>query len=77
MNKTYEALDCLILHRLKGETGLQRLFLNSQEVRWEAERLAVITGREAYRILDGRLQALRKGCKIAYNHAKKGWRLFN
>lgn len=67
-------LDNIILARLKAQGEMHLLFLNAHEVREELDRLAEATGREAFRILDGRLQALRKGGRISFD-SKKGWRL--
>lgn len=68
----YENLDKLILQRLSGEVGLPLIFLNAQEVKCESERLAEASGRDAFRVLDGRLQALRKRGAITFN-SKTGW----
>ncbi len=44
----------------------------------EADRLAEATGRDSFRVIDGRLQALRKAGKIAHrtkseSNGKGGW----
>lgn len=70
MNK-YENLDNLILQRLKDNGEMMLLFLNSGGVREESERMGIETGREPFRILDGRLQKLRKENKIKFS--RKGW----
>ena len=71
----YENLDNLILQRLKEDGEMMLLFLNSGDVREESERIANETGREPFRILDGRLQKLRKENKIKFS--RKGWVLTN
>lgn len=69
----YELLDSLILKRLIS--GYRFLIgIGGGAVRDECERIADATGRDAFRIRDGRLQALRKAGKIAYT-PKAGWAL--
>lgn len=70
----YETMDKVILQTLEGSTGMPLLFLNAHAVREESDRLAGVTGREAFRILDGRLQSLRKRGEISFS-SKKGWAL--
>jgi hypothetical protein len=70
-------LDHLIIKRLKylGDLNYRRvelLFVFAKEVRDECEKLAEATGREAFRVMDGRLQALRKSGKIEYKTGY-GW----
>ena len=70
----YELLDSLILGRAASAGRSTSFFLMTGAIRDECERIADATGRDAYRILDGRLQALRKAGKIAYT-SKAGWAL--
>lgn len=70
----YADLDKAILDRLDGGGDWPLHFLFAHEVRRECERLAKATGRESFRVMDGRLQALRKAGKIAYD-TKTGWSL--
>ena len=71
----YDTLDRLMLARLaKLNCGLNFMFLNAQEVRDESERLEKETGRDAYRVIDGRLQYLRKKGVIEYD-SKRGWEI--
>lgn len=72
----YETMDKVILQTLEGSTGMPLLFLHAHAhaVREESDRLAGVTGREAFRILDGRLQSLRKRGEISFS-SKKGWAL--
>ena len=58
----YDALDALILAAIQAKTDP----LYSHPASTEALRLANATGREAFRILDARLQALRKAGKIKH-----------
>lgn len=62
----YQTLDDAILQRLEadGLLPLQRLYTG--EVRDESERLATAMGREAFRVIDGRLAALRKIGSITF-----------
>ncbi len=69
----YETLDKLILSRLKGEpNGMPLVFLDSGEVRREVRRIAEETGRDDFRVLDGRLQSLRKAGKIRHQTKSEG-----
>lgn len=70
----YDELDKLIIARLSGAQSWPFNFLFAHEVRVECERIAKATGREPFRVADGRLQALLKAGKIAYD-TKKGWSL--
>lgn len=51
--------------------------VNSGDVREECRRLADATGRDAYRVLDGRLQAMRKQKRIVFvsRVIARGWAL--
>ena len=69
----YKKLDSLVLDKLR-KGPLLFLFVFSQEVRAEASRIAELSGRECYRVVDGRLQALRKRGLIVFTHGK-GWAL--
>lgn len=69
----YANLDRAILSRLRREP-MRLVVLNAQEVRAESERLAEASGREPFRVLDGRLAALKRSGKIAYS-SKTGWSL--
>ena len=67
----YELLDSLILERaVEGWRSTYALMWGV--VRYECERIADASGRESFRVLDARLQALRKAGKIAYT-SKAGW----
>lgn len=69
----YEKLDSLIVQRLRqGPMFLH--FLCAHEVHSECVRIADATGREAFRVIDARLQALRKAGLIVFN-SKTGWGL--
>lgn len=62
----YDNLDGLILARLRNVGPLELTFLYSGEVRSECDRLADALGRESFRVMGGRLQALRKAGKIEF-----------
>lgn len=52
--------------------------LYNEHVNEEAKRIGVATGRLAFRVIDGRLQELRKSGKICYltkseNNGQRGW----
>jgi hypothetical protein len=68
----YEKLDAMVLARI-ADKGVQFTPLFSgNEIREETERLGVELGREPFRVLDGRLQALKRSGAIAYG-TKTGW----
>lgn len=73
----YSALDEAIISRLSKERDpLKLIQLNTGHVRHEAERLAKATGRGTYRVLDGRLQALRRAKRIKFSTfwvGNSGW----
>lgn len=64
----YTALDTLILNAVA--IGRNPLYAN--EVCEEADRLATLAGREGFRVIDGRLQALRKSKKIQFASVNDG-----
>ncbi|WP_322073375.1 hypothetical protein [Burkholderia cepacia] len=72
----YEKLDAMILRAI-GDTPMKFVTINTYEVREESERLALEhrqAGRgcgDGWRIVDLRLQALRKGGKI--RSTSTGW----
>ncbi len=73
----YEELDRRILDAVKRNTSP----LYDSTVNSEAVRIAAATGREAFRVTDGRLQALRRKKRIQWltkaaapGHCG-GWRL--
>ena len=67
----YDKLDWLIVSTIK-ECGDP---LYARVVRDEADRIAEATGRKSFRIIDGRLQYLRKRMVIYYARIRKCWRL--
>lgn len=71
----YAELDRLVLIRLAdvgAGTRLPLSPLDTREIRAEAVRLANATGRKSFRVLDGRLQALRKSGQVRFD-SKAGW----
>lgn len=76
MSQQYEKLDDQIINAINE----RRNPLYDKSANVEAERIAEETGREAYRIIDVRLQALRKAGKIRHftkgeSNGKGGWRV--
>lgn len=70
-NTKYEKLDSLILNKIGGHPQTFSAIC-VRDVADECNRIAKEDGtREAFRICDRRLQALRKAGKI--NHTGKGW----
>lgn len=79
MNK-YEKLDKMVLKTIRNlKLCMFGEILRETEIYRECERLAYTYGitRDPFRVLDGRLQALRKEDKIYYEHfgKKQGWRI--
>ena len=68
----YDDLDAAILRNLDRFGHATLMFVSGRDARAEADRLAKATGREAFRIIDGRLQALRKRGVIKFDR-KHGW----
>lgn len=68
----YETLDKAIMNKMGGHPQ-KFTAINARDVREECERIAATEDRkvEAFRILDRRLQALRKAGKI--KSTSKGW----
>ena len=52
----YSEIDRRIIDCIRNRQGVHPL--HSKRVNQEADRLAMLTGREDFRIIDGRLQAL-------------------
>ena len=67
----FDTLDDMIKRRL-ADGALYLVNLNARDVRQESERLEALTGREAFRVLDARLQALRKKGAICFS-SRVGW----
>ena len=63
---TYEALDKAILSAVSN--GASPLY--ERKVGQEAKRIAELSGREDFRVIDGRIQALRKAGQIVYHGSK-------
>ena len=70
----YKTLDNLIIAGINAGPGVDAPGMLN-----EAKRLAAETGRESFRVIDGRLQALRKAGLIRYAskaeapNGKAGW----
>lgn len=63
---TYEALDKAILAAIAGDKSP----LYARSVDEQAKHIAEVSGREDFRVIDGRLQALRKTGKIKHHGGK-------
>ena len=66
MSGPYAEIDGFILHAIRNYGAC----LYNRSVRKEAGRIADATGRDADRVIDGRVQALRKRGIIEYVHGK-------
>lgn len=73
----YKALDGLIIASIEK----YRSPLYDEDVVAESKRLAAATGRESFRVIDGRLKALRRQKRITWftkstaPDGKAGWRM--
>ena len=67
----YEKLDTALVKSIKSGNNLLHL-IQSIAVSREAISLAILCRGDGWRIIDRRLQALRKAKKIIYN-SKTGW----
>ena len=70
----YDKLDAVIVERVRAMGAATLIPLSGGEVCDEARLLAAHTGREDFRIIDGRLQALRKRGVLRHDR-KLGWML--
>ena len=70
----YDKLDSLIVDAIKGGCHSFSAIFNSRKVFDEAVRVSFDVGRDTHRIVDGRLQALRKRGLIVYVTGW-GWRV--
>lgn len=68
----YDDLDAAILRNLDTYGNADLTFVGGGDAGREAQRIAKLTGRDVFRVLDGRLQSLRKRGVIAFDH-KTGW----
>lgn len=72
----YTALDALLIEQITNRAPmLFQTLVYSPLVRDESERLAAaeFEKAEAWRIIDRRLQALRKAGKVKYQRKPEGW----
>lgn len=69
----YTKMDHLIIEKIKSGAKSFSAIDNGDVYR-EAQRLQDETGRPAFRVIDGRLQALRKKGLIIFNY-KRQWRI--
>lgn len=67
----YIEIDRRIIDCIRSGQGAHPLY--DKRVSQEADRLAMLTGREAFRIIDGRLQALKKRGEINYCSIFRVW----
>lgn len=74
MNSTNTALDDAILAVLRSSDGVTNFkILSDDRVIQVLVPLAERLGKDDFRILDARLQALKKTGQIRYEGSKKGW----
>ena len=67
----YSEIDERIIDCIRCRQGAHPLY--DKRVRQEADRLAVLTGREDFRIVDVRLRALKKRGEISYSKTTRAW----
>lgn len=67
----YTEIDRRIIDCIRRDQGAHPLY--SKRVCQEADRLAMLTGRDSFRIIDGRLQALKKRGEISYSTITRAW----
>ena len=67
----YIEIDRRIIDCIRSGQGVHPLY--SKRVNQEADRLEKLTGRDAFRIIDGRLQALKKRGEINYCSIVRAW----
>lgn len=67
----YTEIDRRIIDCIRSGQGAHPLY--DKRVSQEADRLEMLTGREAFRIIDGRLQALKKRGEISYSSIVRAW----
>lgn len=67
----YQQIDELIVEAIRQ----RRNPLYASSVCGEACRLAALTGREDFRVIDGRLQALKRTGKIKFIKGGIGWQV--
>jgi hypothetical protein len=68
----FQKLDESIVTRIAGKGVQFTPLFSANDVREESQRLAIALGREPFRVLDGRLQALKRKGLISYG-SKTGW----
>ena len=70
----YEKLDALIVDAIKGGCHSFSAIFKSRGVFDEVMRVSFDVGRDTHRIVDGRLQALRR-CGVIVHVTGWGWRV--
>lgn len=68
----FQKLDDLIVAQIANKGAQFTPLFSSNAVREESQRLGSESGREPFRVLDGRLQALKRKGIITYG-TKTGW----
>jgi len=68
----FQRLDDLLVARIARKGTQFTPLFSSNDVREESQRLGDALGREPFRVLDGRLQALKRKGMISYG-TKTGW----
>lgn len=67
----YTEIDRSIIDCIRNRQGAHPLY--DRHVNREAGRLAMLTGRKDFRIIDGRLRALKKRGEISYSTSTRAW----
>lgn len=77
MSAQYAILDALLVARVRVAKSIGITFMEllaNEGIDVELQRIGKLAGRDPFRILDGRLQALRKSGKLISDR-KRGWLL--
>ena len=67
----YSEIDRSIIDCIRNRQGVHPLY--DKSVNKEADRLRMLTGRYSFRIIDGRLRALKKRGEISYSTTTRAW----
>ena len=67
----YTEIDRRIIDCIRCRQGAHPLY--DKHVRQEVDRLKRLTGRKDFRIIDGRLRALKKRGEISYSTTTRAW----
>lgn len=68
----YDVLDTRLVQAVRGGASRFMDLQNAPRIKEEVQRLAEVTKRDTFRVLDGRLQALRRKGTLCYT-PHDGW----